>query len=756
MALTAEQTTAQNFKDFYDRIRPLLNAQHYHVDRSGQELKCGDYNIQGNPTIPVGLSQNTHLTLTARGGQHPANFTIENGNIIIPEGMTVNIASNMVVNNNGSESETNSLFMIYDYKNSANIGYASAVYHGNGVARTGSYIYNYTAPSGGAEIGLKCTYNAVAARTIGGESGLTITEVGRIVDPVQYVSSGDNLEETPVGNIISYMGNNVPKHYLACDGHEYPIGSYPELEAHFIAEFGSVNYFGGDGTSNWAVPDLRGEFLRGTGTNSHTNQGAGENVGIHQDGTATPSVSAGYDGLYINNIPASGTNGSDNIDSGYKKNVSNRSASVNIAGTWSTTANNMVTSRPTNTSVQYCIKYETTYHVIVPSHAYKCEATYGLTYNSGGKCYDSYSMTCTAGDASMIDGNYFVAPIDGWYSVSFKSSQVAYTNTSVQYILINNNAFADGTGSGTNHTHFGINMTDTIYLSKGDKVNYRVYTNANTLTLPDTRSASFCLLTSNYNPTIVSADSVYSENEQMIGYWTDGKPLYQKTISTTAPEVATEGTTKTRNIPINVSVETFVLGNGIIYLANGVDTTIPSVTTEINNRVWIRMFNSTFTDLPNHIQLASTTPIYNNQPVNITIRYTKTTDTASTLQIENSLLLNRPDLWTVGTEYHFGGGLYGQRLVSTSSITITAKQHKDIPVLSGISRIMSSGGMFTGIDTSSNNFSCQVPSTYDTSWSTGFYIDQNSSPNQLKYWFKNDNTSSITILSYDVWVTYKK
>ena len=94
-------------------------------------------------------------------------------------------------------------------------------------------------------------------RTIDCESAFIVTEIGKTVtvDPVAYLSKDGNLEETPVGSIISYMGNNVPKHYLACDGSEYNIADYPELAKHFKDDLGAVNYFGGDGITTFAVPD---------------------------------------------------------------------------------------------------------------------------------------------------------------------------------------------------------------------------------------------------------------------------------------------------------------------------------------------------------------------------------------------------------------------------------------------------------------------------------------------------------------------
>ena len=84
------------------------------------------------------------------------------------------------------------------------------------------------------------------------------------------------------------MGNNPPEGYLACDGTIYKINEYPKLAELIKTEFGNYNYFGGDGEDTFAVPDLRGEFLRGTGTTSR-NTGTGGSVGIHQDATSFAS-----------------------------------------------------------------------------------------------------------------------------------------------------------------------------------------------------------------------------------------------------------------------------------------------------------------------------------------------------------------------------------------------------------------------------------------------------------------------------------
>ena len=162
---------------------------------------------------------------------------------------------------------------------------------------------------------------------------------------------------TPIGTVISLMGKTAPANYLICDGTVYNIVDYPELAAYFAGQFNSSNFFGGDGTTTFAVPDLRGEFLRGSGTNSHTNatmqakEGSGASVGVHQDSTVIPPLNTWTDGS-LGNISWGKQIVNPNWDaiSGVNTNV------MYVNGT-QTTGNKQtgVTTRPTNTSVLYCI-----------------------------------------------------------------------------------------------------------------------------------------------------------------------------------------------------------------------------------------------------------------------------------------------------------------------------------------------------------------------------------------------------------------
>ncbi len=161
-----------------------------------------------------------------------------------------------------------------------------------------------------------------------------------------------------IGEIRSFMRNSAPRGWLICDGSSYSTDAYPKLVNLFIQEFGTAYKFGGSG-GTFNVPDLRGEFLRGTGTNSHTNQGNGSNVGVHQDATRQLRLewNNSENGMYIDNAPT-GTSFLSNPDRTYAQNGAATGRRFASSSSWpaSAASANAYTARPTNTSVLYCIR----------------------------------------------------------------------------------------------------------------------------------------------------------------------------------------------------------------------------------------------------------------------------------------------------------------------------------------------------------------------------------------------------------------
>lgn len=183
------------------------------------------------------------------------------------------------------------------------------------------------------------------------DKNATLNGIKALYDAIQpYLNGGTHAGFTPVGSIIAIMGNEAPTHYLKCDGTVYNIVDYPDLAAYFEQQFEAKNFFGGDGVDTFAVPDLQGEFLRGAGTNSHENQGSGEDVGVHQDGSIHSNIYMIENGTggWAAQRNQSNADNPDKVVGGILQSITGaKTIATNLTATY--------TSRPTNTSVLYCI-----------------------------------------------------------------------------------------------------------------------------------------------------------------------------------------------------------------------------------------------------------------------------------------------------------------------------------------------------------------------------------------------------------------
>ena len=61
----------------------------------------------------------------------------------------------------------------------------------------------------------------------------------------------------PAGTILPFGGINIPEGWLPCDGIEYAKADYPKL-------YDAIETLWGGNAAAFNVPDLRGQFLRGT------------------------------------------------------------------------------------------------------------------------------------------------------------------------------------------------------------------------------------------------------------------------------------------------------------------------------------------------------------------------------------------------------------------------------------------------------------------------------------------------------------
>jgi microcystin-dependent protein len=201
-------------------------------------------------------------------------------------------------------------------------------------------------------------------------SKYTGNEIDELLDKVK-VSSGDTLvTNSPIGSIVPYIGVNAPENYLICDGRELNIDEYKELADHFKKEFGTINHYGGNGETTFAIPDLRNEFLRGY-HGDKDEQLSGE-VGIHQDATNFNMVGSSINeakiyASYLNSrvgeedyMPPYGA---DTLDKWKEGTYSSAGRYASVSGSNTFASNDDIhfshyTSRPTNVAVLFCIKYK--------------------------------------------------------------------------------------------------------------------------------------------------------------------------------------------------------------------------------------------------------------------------------------------------------------------------------------------------------------------------------------------------------------
>lgn len=120
-----------------------------------------------------------------------------------------------------------------------------------------SQTCQYT-PTKDIEVGV-LVYDITQNKTLWGDMHCTISvqEIGRVIaiDPINYVDTTQGIQDVPVGQVVEVLGNKELQQYRICNGDTIDIGVYPELEQKF-KEICAVNMFGGDGVTNYKLPNL--------------------------------------------------------------------------------------------------------------------------------------------------------------------------------------------------------------------------------------------------------------------------------------------------------------------------------------------------------------------------------------------------------------------------------------------------------------------------------------------------------------------
>ena len=311
--------------------------------------------------------------------------------------------------------------------------------------------------------------------------GIDITDDTISIDPMPAEDMGDVIDELPTGGniavtgyvplatIIQYYGETAPDFFLACDGATYNKADYPEL-AELLLGLTTHSQYEVDGDdTKFKVPDLRGEFLRMTGTNSHTDQGDGANVGVHQNATKQTNVTVYNSELYF--IPDVGQQLSapDFTTKGakyqYLTNATKKGDGAYDA---------IFSARPTNTSVLFCIAYKDIYSN--PMNDYSTDEKVVGTWINGDTLYQktivdtlptTVNTTKYVSIDSLVDKIVFIEAIIESTEGIFQKLDT--TNNGMQYVtkcfaISNDNNTANKNKIGL-YTSFADRLGESVYIT---------------------------------------------------------------------------------------------------------------------------------------------------------------------------------------------------------------------------------------------------------------------------------------------------
>ena len=118
----------------------------------------------------------------------------------------------------------------------------------------------------------------------------------------------------------------------------------------------------------------------------------------------------------------------------------------------------------------------------------------------------------------------------------------------------------------------------------------------------------------------------YTTAEKIVGTWIDGRPLYEKTISTRIPAVQTQGTMTSTYVAMNSDVLYYIDIRGIAQLTSvGVSIVAPyaQAATGFTDFLTLIGYTKSASSNANTIRIGCNETAWNNAPLHITARYIK-------------------------------------------------------------------------------------------------------------------------------------
>lgn len=174
-----------------------------------------------------------------------------------------------------------------------------------------------------------------------------------------------SLSLSPTGAVQMFAGSSAPTGWLLCDGTEYLKSAYPSLNTVLSMggtyPYGQTNGSGGAGTTHFRVPDCRGVFVRGVGSQTIGGETFTGALGTKQaDATAVNGLATSTAGAHTHNNTGTGTNNfgwfSSSDASGGSERGSVGPGSIASAGGHTHPLTGDTETRPANIAMNYIIK----------------------------------------------------------------------------------------------------------------------------------------------------------------------------------------------------------------------------------------------------------------------------------------------------------------------------------------------------------------------------------------------------------------
>jgi microcystin-dependent protein len=172
-----------------------------------------------------------------------------------------------------------------------------------------------------------------------------------IANMSNYLTKTETNALMPVGSIHMMSMGTVPTGFLECNGQYVSISTYPALSAYL-----NFTYGGSAPSGLFQVPDFRGMFLRGKGTNGiNSNYASSSSYGMMQ----SDGIKSHTHNILFGFCPTANTNGGGNAYNSTSPNYNNPGglSTGRATGYTDTNPNPDPDTRPGNFPVLYCIKY---------------------------------------------------------------------------------------------------------------------------------------------------------------------------------------------------------------------------------------------------------------------------------------------------------------------------------------------------------------------------------------------------------------